>query len=294
MRVSLNMIAESSLRNIQANQTRVEQLQEQITSGSRIVRPSDDPIGTAQALGLQESLDQAAQYGKNIDQATTWLNATDSSLGSMTDALHRARELAVQAANGTLSSADRSAIQAEISQIQQHVLDLAHSKQGAYFLFSGTRSDQPGYVLPAASSTPGAYQGNTNLVQREISPGVTIAVNANATSTFDPVFSALGQLQTGLTAGDTAAINASLSSFDGALDGVNIQRAQVGARVNRLETLKQRQDAVSVNLNRLLSNVKDVDMASAITNFTMAQNVYTASLKATAQSMQISLLDYLH
>ncbi len=103
MRITLGMIAENSLRNIQANQTRVDQLQNQITSGSRINKPSDDPIGTAQALGLQESLDQSKQYGRNIDQANSWLNATDSALGSVTDALHRARELAVQAANGTFS-----------------------------------------------------------------------------------------------------------------------------------------------------------------------------------------------
>ena len=57
--------------------------------------------------------------------------------------------------------------------------------------------------------------------------------------------------------------------------------------------IKQRQDSVSVNLTGLLSQVKDVDMASAITNFSMAQVVYQASLKASAQTMQISLLDYL-
>src|SRR3979411_3344182 len=121
MRITMGMMAENSLRNIEANQTRVQNLQDQITSGSRINKPSDDPIGAAQALSLQESLDQSAQYGRNIDQGTSWLNATDSALGSVTDSLHRARELAVQAANGTLTPSDRNAIQAEISQLQLHV-----------------------------------------------------------------------------------------------------------------------------------------------------------------------------
>src|SRR6266567_3376232 len=114
MRITTGMMAASALRNIEVNQNRVDSLQNQITSGSRITKPSDDPIGAARALSLQESLDQSTQYGRNIDQATSWLNSTDSALGSVTDALHRARELAVQAANGTLGPSDRSAIQAEI------------------------------------------------------------------------------------------------------------------------------------------------------------------------------------
>jgi len=294
MRITLGMMADSSLRNIQANQSRLETLQQQLTSGTQITKPSDDPIGAAQALSLQESLDQATQYGRNIDQATSWLNTSDSALGSVTDVLHRARELAVQGATGTLTPSDRSAIQSELSQIQQHVLDLSRSKYGAYYLFSGTRTDQPGYTQYNPSTTPGAYQGNSGLVQREISAGVTTNVNVDPISTFDPVFQALNQLQTGLTSGSAASVTASLTSFDSALDAVNTSRGQLGARVNRLDALKQRQDGVSVNLAGLLSNVKDVDMAKAITNFSMAQNVYNASLKASAQMMQTSLLDYLH
>src|SRR5260370_6454576 len=116
------MMADTSLRNIEANQARLEALTQQITSGSRITKPSDDPIGAAQALSLQESLDQATQYGRNIDQGISWLNTSDSALGSVTDAGHRARELAGQAPNGTLTPSDRTAIQSEITQLQQHAL----------------------------------------------------------------------------------------------------------------------------------------------------------------------------
>ena len=293
MRITLSMMADQSLRNIQANQSRMQALQDQITSGTQLTKPSDDPIGAAQALSLQESLDQATQYGRNIDQGTSWLNSSDAALSSVTDAIHRARELGVQAANGSLTPADRSAIQAEITKLQRHVLDLSNSKYGAYYLFSGTRSDQPGYTQYDPSTTAGAYQGNSGQVLREISTGVTTNVNVDPTTTFDPVFQAMNQLQTGLTSGDSSLMSASLASFDTALNAVNMSRAQVGARVNRLDALKQRQDGVSLNLTGLLSNVKDVDMAKAITNFTMAQTVYNASLKASAQMMQTSLLDYL-
>jgi flagellar hook-associated protein 3 FlgL len=291
MRVTSQMIMDTTLRNIQANQDRIEQLQSQITSGTRITKPSDDPIGAARSISLQDSIAQSQQYQRNIDGATSWLNTTDSTLDAVTQAIQRLRELAVQASNDTLSSTERTAIQSEVTQLQQHVLDLSHSKYGAYYLFSGTASSAPGYTTAAPSPT--GYQGNSAPVLRAVAPGTTISVNSNATATFDPVFSAMQTLQSGLTGGNIATIQSSIAQLDSGLDAVSISRSEIGAKVNRLEFLQTRQSAVEVNLTGLLSQTKDVDMAAAITNFTMAQNVYQASLKAGAQALQPSLLDYL-
>jgi flagellar hook-associated protein 3 FlgL len=293
VRITLRMMTDTTLSNIQRNQERTEQLQSQLTSGSRITRPSDDPTGAAHALSFQEGLDTTEQYLTNIDQAKSWLNTTDAALDTVTSVLQRARELAVQAGNDTFDAQDRAAMQAEITQLQAHALDLSHAKFGAYYLFAGTRSDQPGYVQANPSTTPGAYQGNASQVQREISPGVTLGINADAQATFDPVFTAFNQLQAGLTANSSSQIQASISALDTAMSAVVTTRAQTGARVNRLEALEQRLGDVKVNLAGLLSNVKDVDMAEAITSFSMAQTVLQASLKAGAQVLQPSLLDYL-
>ena len=293
LRISESMLAETTLANIERNLDRLQALQSQLTSGSKITKPSDDPVGTARALDFQESITQTGQYLSNMDQATSWLNTTDASLGSVTDLLHRARELAVQAANGTLTPQDMSAIQSEVTQIQQNALDLSHAKYGAYYLFSGTRSDQPGYVQAAPSSVSGAYTGNSQPILREISPGVSMAVNTDPTSTFDPVFNALSQLQTGVASGSQTTVESSIGALDTALDAVLTARAQVGAKTNRLDFQKTRLGAIQVNLTGLLSDVKDVDMAQAITDFSIAQTTYQASLKASAQALQPTLLDYL-
>jgi flagellar hook-associated protein 3 FlgL len=293
MRITQGMIADTMLFNVENNQTRLEQLQSQLTSGSRITKPSDDPIGAARALTFQEGIDQTTQYLTNIDQATGWLNTTDSTLNSVSALVQRARELAIQAASDTTSGQDRSAIAAEVQQLQQHALNLSQAKYGSSFLFSGNASDQPGYLQANPSSVVGAWQGNDNQVMREISPGVTMGVNADARGTFDPIFTALNQLQTGAATNTTATIQSSIASLDTALNSVINTRAQLGAKVNRLDFLSQRLNDVKVNTTGLLSQVKDVDMAQAITNFSMAQTVYQASLKAGAQALQPSLLDYL-
>jgi len=283
------MMLNSTLHNIELNQARTEQLQNQITSGSRINKPSDDPIGAARALNLKEALGTSEQYVRNIDQATSWLNSTDSALDAVTQAIHRSRELAVQASSDTMTSADRSAIDAEIGQLQQHVLDLSGTKYGPYYLFAGTRSDARGY----ASAAPAGYQGNNQSIMREVAAGTSISVNADAQATFDPTFTALTNLRAGLSSNNAATISATLADFDSALDAVNVSRAQIGAKTNRMDFLKSRQQDIGVNLTGLLSQVKDVDMAEALTNFSMAQNTYMASLKAGAQALQPSLLDFL-
>ncbi len=291
-RITPQTIVNTTLTNIENNQNRIEQLQGQITSGSQITKPSDDPIGLARALNLQDSIAQSQQYQKNINQATSWLNTTDSALSALTDALQRARELNVQAANGTLAPSDLGSIGAEIGQLQLHILNLSGSKYGAYYLFAGTASDKPGYTV-AQPSGSGGYQGNNQQILREVAPGAILAVNVDAQQTFDPIFQALQTFQSGLSSNNNATLETSLSQIDTALDAINVSRAQIGAKVNRLTFLQQRQSSVEVNLTGLLSNTKDVDMAQALTNFDMAQNVYQASLKAGAQVIQPSLLDYL-
>src|ERR1700741_2933181 len=130
MRVTQQMIMDTTLHNIELNQDRIETLQAQITSASRISNPRDDPIGAARALNLDDSIAQSQQYQRNIDQAKSWLNTTDSTLDAVTQEIQRVRELAVQAANGSYSPTEHTAILSEINQLQQHVLDLSHTKYG--------------------------------------------------------------------------------------------------------------------------------------------------------------------
>src|SRR5438552_414591 len=240
MRITRGMMIDTTLANIQRNQERTSLLQSQLTSGSRISKPSDDPTGAAHALSFQEGLDTTDQYLTNINQAKAWLNTTDSALNTVSSVIQRARELAVQGGNDTFDARDRAAMQSEITQLQAHALDLSHAKFGAYYLFAGTRSDQPGYVQANPSSVAGAYQGNSGQVQREISPGVTLGVNADSQATFDPVFTALNQLQAGLTANSSSQIQASIGALDTAMAAITMSRAQAGAKVNRLEALEQR------------------------------------------------------
>src|SRR5579872_4081880 len=253
MRITQQIMSQSTLNNIENNMTRINQLEGQISSGQQITKPSDDPIGTAQAISFQEGIDQSTQFLTNISQASSWLNQTDSALASVSDAIQRARELAVQAANGTMSSDDRTSVDSEIQQLQQQVLGLANTKDGSSYLFAGTKSDAPGFT----SANPITYQGNAYQVVRQVAPGQTVAVNVDASATFNPVFTALNNLHAGLTANNGAAITSSIDDLDTALTAVMTSRSTVGAKINRMGALQGQMSAVQTNMTGLLSNTKD-------------------------------------
>ena len=101
MRVTQSMLSNNMLRNLNTNYGKMSKLQEQINSGSKISRPSDDPVVAVKGMQYRVTVDKIEQYQRNMGEAHTWLDSTDESLGLVGDSLHRVKELVVQAANDT-------------------------------------------------------------------------------------------------------------------------------------------------------------------------------------------------
>ena len=290
MRVTGQMIAQTALRNINANINRLEKLQDQITSGRRINRASDDPVAVSQALVYKTSLAETTQYRANIDEAIGWLNATDTALGSATSLLSRARELAVQGANDTLAAQQREAIANEVDQLLQQAVQVGNSAFGSRYIFAGTKTTAP----PFADAPGGpVYNGDGGGISRQIGASAFATINAPGDTVFNGSFAALRDLSAALRANDGQAVAATLTSLDAATDIVLGARSTTGAKVNALEAAATRASDLEVNQTGLLSKTEDLDIAEAITNFSTAETVYKASLQAGARALQPSLLDYL-
>jgi len=293
VRITHGMLADATLRNLNATMRRLDKLQEQLTSGRRIARISDDPVAATQALGYRTDLSETGQYLRNIDAATVWLNATDAALGSATDLIQRARELAVQGANASLAPQDRLAIANEARQLMEHLVQVGNSTLGTEFLFAGQKTNSPPFAIDLSTLT-WAYTGDGGSVTREIGPGAQITVNARGDTVLEPALEALKGLIVGLEANDGVAIQASISSIDSALDNVLVAQLQAGAKANRLEASTTRLEDLRVNQSGLLSKREDVDMVEAISSYAVTESVYKAALSAGSRAIQPSLLDYLH
>lgn len=290
MRVTHRMITDTMLRSLTQNVSRLEQLQEQITSGQRVNRPSQDPITAAAVLKIDSSVAQAAQHVRNADDARSWLDITDQALNTIGQSVLRGRELALAAPNTTMSSEGRVAIAKELTGLIDQVIVTGNFSFADQYIFSGTKTRTP----PLDSSvSPPVYQGDSNSIKRIIDVGVTMQVNVTADVAILPTINALLRIRDAVNANDNVEVRAGLEDLDLAHTALLTAQSEIGARANRLDAQRERLLDIQTNLARLRSEQQDVDMGEAIANFSVQEIVYRAALQAGAKAIQPSLIDYL-
>lgn len=294
MRVTNNMIVQNTIRHIHAGLRRVERYNEQLSSGKALRVPSDGPAAVVGAMRYRSQLVEVDQYMGNIRDASSWLDATESALAEAGKALERGRELALYGANDTNTPSDRMTLAEEVDQLIHHLVQVANATVGDRHLFSGQATDVPPYPIQDSYPTPPTDQGDQAERRVEIGPGVTLAVNVTAQEAFDPVLDAMVDLREALTSSDTDALSDTvLQELDAATDNLLRIRAEVGAKGHRLEAALSRLGDLEINVTSLLSATEDVDVARAIMELKMEENVYRLALATGARIMQPTLMDFL-
>jgi flagellar hook-associated protein 3 FlgL len=264
-------------------------LQDQMSSGKSITKPSDDPVGIQNALRFKSSVAMVEQWQSNASEALSYMNTADSVLGQLTSLLQRAQELGLQGANGTNSENGRKAIVEEIGQIKDQIRSLANTKVGNKYIFSGTDTDTEPIAVDYS------FQGNTDPVLFDIGNNVQINVMVNGQELFidSNIFNNLDELETQLSNGDAAQISAAAEGVGQNVARVTAIRANLGARVNRLEAVQSQLESMYLNLKKNLSEIEDANMAKTITDFTNQQNLYQAALAVGSRILQPSLIDFM-
>jgi len=296
MRITSKMVEGSVLRNLNSSMERMSKYQNQLSTGKQFSSPSDDPIGVAQTLSLKAVLKDMEQYDKNIGDALAWMNIADSSLGNVGDTLQKAREIAVQGANGSLSQFDRDILAGEVEQLLEELVSAANSSYGGRYIFGGFRTTTEPFTSVGSPITAVNYNGDNGNILYETEKGISIAVNVPGSDAFQGatnVFQSLIDLRDNLLAGDAAAVSNDIGAVDASFDQVLNSRSVIGARINRLEASRERMIDRSLNFSKLLAETEGADMAEVIMNLTMEENVYRAALSSGARIIQPSLLDFI-
>lgn len=308
MRVTQSMLSNTMLRNLNSSYTRMATLQQQISTGSKLLRPSDDPVGVTKAMSYRTQLTQNAQYDENLDTATKWLDTTDTTLGSVTSAMTRVQELITQAANDTNQTTDREKMLIEIKQIQQEIHDLANTKVGDTYLFSGTRTNEPLYKKDDAT---GEITFNGESVNIEIYNNIQLEINTTgAMKMFGKIDEVFAKIETALSGEDTDGVTSGLdigsilggtnsdedkeyTTIQGSIDLVLMERATVGAKQNRVDMMADRLALQKEALTKQQSNVEDVEYEEAITNLITQESIHRASLSVGGRIIQQTLVDFI-
>lgn len=294
MRVTNNMMSQNLLRNLEASQEKMLQLQNQASSNLKINKPSDDPAGVQKALRFKSNISSIEQWKNNADEALSYMDTIDSTLGDMTSMLQKVKDLAVQGSNETQTVDDRTAIASEVDQLSKQLKILANTQIGSKYVFSGTATDKE--LIPA-SGDMSESQANGEFVTLEMGKNISIPISVKGFSLFGDsdtgVFATLDKLKEALTSNNTEDINATFDDLDTNINNVINQRADLGARNNRVTAIQSQLDSTSYNLQKSLSDVQSADIAQTITEYTNQQTTYKAALSIGAQIIQLSLVDYL-
>lgn len=286
-RVTQASISSIALQGLQNSLTRVQNLQQQLSSGKQISQPSDDPAGTAASMTFRAQQVANEQYLRNADSATGRLNVTDSTLSQLSDRVRSVRDLMVNSQNGAIGVESRVALSKQIDALRTEVLSLYNTTYLDRPVFGGTVAG-----TQAVDPTTGAYIGNDLPLETRISADTTIRYDIKGTAVAADVLpDALTQVAANVQSGGATA--ADFDAIDSALSKLQQAIGDLGARSARIESTRANVESQRLDLQSRISNNEDVDLPEVIMNLQAQQVGYQAALGTAAKIMQQSLVDFL-
>lgn len=289
-RVTVGSIAYSGLQAIRSTSSALPEMQAHESSGKQILRPSDNPSGTAQAMSLRSALARTDQYATNAGDALTWLSTADSAYSQAVTVMQQARTLVVQGLNsGAADGTSRAAFATQVDQLRSALLAVANTTNNGRPVFGGTTADGTAY------SANGTYVGDSGEVSRMIGPDTTVAVSTTGPAVFgsagSSVFDTLSSISAALRSNSLT--GSALSGLDGAISTISSAQAVAGATYRHVQDAQSTQQASATSMKSQLSTIEDVDLADMAIKVTTANTAYQAALQTTAAIRQLSLLDFL-
>jgi len=275
--------------------SRLFDIQRQVASGKTLERASDAPSAALESLRYRRSLRTFDQYERNLSDAANWLGAADTAFSAIDDRLNRVQDLTIQADNGSLGPAARTAIATELRSIADEMVGLMNSNHLGRPLFAGTAGGAEAY------DASGNYLGDAGVVERTVSTGSTFQVNATGPEVFgvsdpgDPIngniVGMVRQIADDVDAG--VGVNGALDTISAAQSRVHTTQATFGARLMSIEKLESRNDETITGVRSSLSKTEDVDLTEAILELKSQEAAYTAALNISGRLLSQSLLDFI-
>jgi len=304
LRVTHHGLVEQVIANVERRMELIARSQEQIATGRRINRPSNDPAAAGELLKLESRYMRLDQYSRNIRNGLSHLKMTESGLGRIKDIIIRARSLAVKGANGALDKQDRQAIAGQIEQILQELLSTANQKFGNRYLFGGTETRNPPYQAVDGSNEKLAdiipnFAEPLTVIELLADEGERVKMSFAASDVFDlgdgeTLFTILFELRDALNNNSETVTGAAITKLDDALEKLSAVSALLGARVNSIESMLGRITDQQINLNDRINDLGAVDIVEAITRLSENQVSYEMALRMSAKVIQPSLVNFVY
>jgi len=306
------MMYEQSMRGVTNSQSLWLSYGEQMSTGKRVNRPSDDPIAASQAVVLSQAQTQNSQYALARTFATQKVSLEEDVLKQVTTAIISAQEKIVNAGNGTMSDDDRASLATNLQGIRDQLMNLANSTDGnGRYIFAGYKTEAASF-----DQTTGDYQGGTTPITQQVDSARSMQISHTGSEVFDsftsnakpepdgstPETNLFKILDTAIAAlntpieGDqtkadefTASMDKANRGLSNSLNNVLTVRADLGTKLDELSKLDSLGDDRALGQTQQMSNLVDVDWNSVISSYSMQQAALQASYKAFSDMQGMSL-----
>lgn len=310
----MQMFYDRFLSDMQRNMEAIFRSHEQLSTGKRINRPSDDPTAMSRAVGYKTEISAIEQNKRAVNTARNSIESIESALTNLNGIITRARELAMRGATGSVDAGARRMIASEVDALLQSAIGIANTRVGDRYIFSGFQSNIPPIGPTGASTTDAATDANS--VKIDIHAGITVRINMPAIRAFNDttalaplmppllpqtydanadrfVLKALNTLKLALERDDVGTIRASLTNLD-SVQGIVLQEiGEIGATLNKINTIEKYHNDRKHNLNTYLSKDMDADIARAVSEMAQRQTALEGLRTVSTEFMRTSLFDFL-
>jgi flagellar hook-associated protein 3 FlgL len=307
MKISTTLYFDRATQQLGDVQGELAKTQEQLSIGKQIVKPSDSPDKASLVTRLESELSRQSNYQNTRKSVDTRLQSEETVLKKTSDVMVRMKELATQAANDTLSLADRQSIALEVSSLKDQVLSLANTQDtNGNYLFSGSRVGSPAFGKNAQGQV--VYQGDESRMKVAVGdnrrmnlnmPGSdafvkVIRTDTNGNKTGVGFFQAIDDLANAVKNSDHNNIQRGIAEIDALQQGVSDATAQIGTDMNVVDMQNSVLDEITLRLKTTKSDAEDLDYTSAITKMNKDQLALEAAQSSFAKISQLSLFKYMN
>ncbi len=305
MRITEKIIYDSVRNSVMDNRSTLFNVQQKIAENRRLIYLSDDPRSSEKASQIKTGQSEVSQFKRNILFGKASLDLTENALNGINDTLVRAKELAIQMANGEVSASDRKAAAAEVNELFKQAVGYANTKLGGEYIFSGFKSDT------AAYTDDGVWQGDAGTRLVRIGQSEKMQINEIGSNVFgnrvtvgtvppappatyvsgSSIMEDLAQFRAALENNDVSGIQKTIDAMDLGQAKVVQSQASVGTRTKHMGVTDSSLLNLSTSLTAQLSDIQDLDIAQMAIDLAKQEAVLSASIQVAGRITSMTVLD---
>ena len=294
MRINEQQIVSYLLYSLGQDNSSINKLQEQISTGQNVNSPSDNPALNQQLMLLQGQVNDNNVYSQNTQYASSFLNEQSTVLNSAVSLLTNMKSMMVSAANDS-NSQDLQSYSTQLGQQIKQLLDISNTQYGGKYIFGGTETtSQPFFMNAAQTAVSANPNGVGGALQLNVGQQMTEQYNITGAEAFSngKIFNDLISIENSMAIGNTPS-QADLSTVGNYLNSMININAKAGAMLDRFNLIQNQLTSQNQTLQATISNLGNTDVASAVIQLQQQQTTLNAALKTGSGIIQLSLANYL-